>query len=131
MGAIKSDFSSLPTDKDPARVAAFEGVAREFKARKVAFPVANTRAAVLAQLQTVAGALIKLELDEDATRPTSKTDENGQPLPDGTLLRLYEGLNDAQIADVFNAKRAGRVLVGVPYCPNAITAEDVTAAKEG
>lgn len=119
MGAMVSDFPALPQDEDEDRATGFGAVYAQFKARNVPLPQEDPtkvkRATVLGLLQTVGGALIKAELAADPARPEDK--------------RLYEGKNDEQVAEAMNQLRIGRIFVGLPFAPNAVTAEDIAAAK--
>jgi len=94
MGKIVSDFKGLPPDgATPEEIAfrqrAFAGVYEDLEALELARPVTPsnviTRAALLDHLQTLAGAIIKAELDGD---------------PDG---RGYGGASDAVNADAIAA----------------------------
>jgi hypothetical protein len=143
MSAIKSDFASLPPDGDPTQAAAFAAVLTELRGRKWPLPAGDAktlkRADMVAHLQGIAGAIIAAELKEDAKRPAKPDRTN--PIP---RLYAYQAeaeeskppppvvpLSDEGIAGVFNEFRAGRLFVGLPHAPNAITAEDVAAAKKG
>lgn len=69
MGAIVSDFKSLPADDDPNRQKAYAGVYEDLEALGLDRPATAsdviTRAALLAHLQAQAGAIIKAELAAD------------------------------------------------------------------
>lgn len=86
MGAIVSDFPSLPLDADPQRVAAYTAAYADLTRLGLAVPAqaANvvTRAQFLAHLQGLAGAIIKAELAGD---------------PDGVYTG---GPTDAQLAQL-------------------------------
>jgi hypothetical protein len=128
MAAIKSDFASLPEEGDESLTAAINAVLTELKGHKWPLPAGDVtalnRATVVAHLQDIAGGILAAELAEDSKRPNTADAKN--PIP-----RLYQGQSDAGIAGIFNQFRAGRLFNGLPHAPNAITADDVAAAKKG
>lgn len=143
MAAIKSDFASLPPDGDETQAAAFASVLSELRGRKWPLPAGDAktlnRAAMVAHLQGIAGTIIAAELAADAKRPEKPDPKNPIPRLYAYPVVVEEGkppappvpLSDEGIAGVFNEYRAGRLFVGLPHAPNAITAADVTAAKKG
>jgi len=130
MGAIVSDFPSLPADADPNRAARYAGVYSDLAVRGLSIPVtasdAITRAALLAHLQTLAGVIIKAELQADpqALYSGAATDAlKATAISDG-----YTKVDARTGATVFQGSRMNQIFVRFPHAPNAITAADVTAA---
>lgn len=121
MAAIKSDFPNLPDDKDPNQAVIFRGILNGLEARGIPLPDKSPktlkRADMLAHLQTIAGDLIRKDLDADGKR-------------DGAARVFKDARTNEDVAAAFNEFRA-EVFVGLPFAPNTITADDVAAAKKG
>lgn len=123
MSQLSSDFPQLPGTNDPDWIAVYEAVYSQLEAMGLSLPsqppTSIGRDKLLAHLQKTAGKIVKAELD--------KTDK-----PD------YSGKSDQEQADLLNdwsAENGGAppvnyILVGFPFVPNLLTADDVKKAKQ-
>lgn len=82
MGAITSDFPSLPQDADPRRVYEYTQAYKSLTEQGLALPAQSvatvTRAQLLAHLQALAGTVIRAELDSDPEARGYSGDTNAQ-----------------------------------------------------
>lgn len=117
--ALTSNFPQLPDDEDPNRVTVFQMIFSQLDSMGIGHPGTPadtiTRANMLRHLQQEAGKLLHSEL-QDAR---------------------YQGQSDIDAADLLNKPdfktekpaRVSTVLLGFPFAPNAVSADDVTNCK--
>ena len=117
---ITSDFPQLPGDNDSNRIAAYQGVYDQLDAlgiQRPGIPVALiSRANMLRHLQQAAGKIVHDELKKAAYQGHTD-DENAAALDNPNPL------------GAFNASPLHDILIGFPYMPNVVTAEDVSSSK--